>query len=68
MQLRMQLNNMALSGAEVAKISVRHVHNIYHRKTIPKEKNLTKLTVAGTVLNKASDWGMSVNTKSRRSA
>jgi hypothetical protein len=29
--------------AEIAKVSVRHVHNIYHNKTAPSEKMLTKL-------------------------
>jgi hypothetical protein len=37
--------------AEAAKLSVRHVHNIYNRKSIANEKTLAKLLLAMGVLN-----------------
>jgi hypothetical protein len=36
--------------AEASNLSVRHLHNIYHRKTTPKEKTLAKLLLAEAVL------------------
>ena len=36
--------------AEVAKISVRHVHNIYHGIRKPADKTIAKLLRAGAVL------------------
>ncbi|MDX2503276.1 MAG: hypothetical protein QNL62_02180, partial [Gammaproteobacteria bacterium] len=53
--------------AVTAKISVRHVHNIYHRKTIAKEKTLAKLLFAVIILNNTSDSKMSENANNQQS-
>ena len=41
--------------AGTAKVSVRHAHNIYHRKTKPTEKTITKLLRAGLGLDSVLD-------------